>query len=702
MQKIIYTIMLSLFTPLLWGADIGSDTAVTRFNTQQELHDGDRVAGFASLDEGFYFHEPGISATWDTFFQVSGNVDLSIATLILNQDLIFRNVSNLTLFGNIDGNGHTVEFSSSMMCVPNPSAGVADCRVDEFDTYTQTAAVNTLDWSVSDSFLAVGLPSHASNELLIYSFVNIPGFHILILEDSLDTSPEDVLTVRWHPTLPLLAVGLTSASGDELFIYSVDSGGNLTLEDSDEIGSDVTAVAWTQDGDFLAVGTDSNPELYIYPVSSAGILGTRTSFDVTGNRSVNRQAMSWDATSVYLAVGFSSAGSFDELRVYSFDSTTTALTLNATNPADNNSVTGVSWNQDESDILAIVTQGGSFRLQVFQHNDGAGTLTLLDEANENNNQGTSIQWGPFGSCLAMGKEGNGSATEFKIYPFDSTTDLLEEPQEFETTGNSGVLSLRWTREGHFIALGLNNNDIVLYDKIAITAQHVCFMWSDVNLVLNSNIELKDTCLTFSGLSTIDGRGHCLTLKSTSSMQIAADSSLLMQNLIIKDLSGHQLAFLDATSTASFKDVTLMLDGDYQIDEGKFDVLGSLDVIGQDYAFDYKTTEVSKILDCGVMTMNDGVTFNYEPPIADSQLVQMTAATSKFVLNSATLHTTTTGLQLDMGVLEIDGLSKIVSDGTVAGEAIVFGDGTLSSRNLTVHLLPAANVELKGFILDNNI
>ncbi|EKD48457.1 MAG: hypothetical protein ACD_64C00305G0002, partial [uncultured bacterium] len=33
--------------------DIGSDTAVTRFNAQQLIQDGDRVAGFAWLTGGF-------------------------------------------------------------------------------------------------------------------------------------------------------------------------------------------------------------------------------------------------------------------------------------------------------------------------------------------------------------------------------------------------------------------------------------------------------------------------------------------------------------------------------------------------------------------------------------------------------------------------------------------------------------------------
>src|SRR5581483_406628 len=63
---------------------IGSDTAVTRFNTQQTLFNGFRVAGFAALAGGFNIFGGLTQATFDSFFGVSGIVSFNTGTLILN------------------------------------------------------------------------------------------------------------------------------------------------------------------------------------------------------------------------------------------------------------------------------------------------------------------------------------------------------------------------------------------------------------------------------------------------------------------------------------------------------------------------------------------------------------------------------------------------------------------------------------------
>ena len=51
MKKVVF--ILISFTTLMRPVDIGSDTAVTRFNNQQVLNNGDRIAGFASIAAGF-------------------------------------------------------------------------------------------------------------------------------------------------------------------------------------------------------------------------------------------------------------------------------------------------------------------------------------------------------------------------------------------------------------------------------------------------------------------------------------------------------------------------------------------------------------------------------------------------------------------------------------------------------------------------
>ena len=68
---------IAFFSVSLYGANIGSDTAVTLFTTQQVLQAGDRIAAFAGLQGGFALAGNSSFGTFDTFFYVSGNVALN-------------------------------------------------------------------------------------------------------------------------------------------------------------------------------------------------------------------------------------------------------------------------------------------------------------------------------------------------------------------------------------------------------------------------------------------------------------------------------------------------------------------------------------------------------------------------------------------------------------------------------------------------
>ena len=114
----IFHSVLLFVTGTSFCVDIGSDTAPTRFSTQQTLWNGDRVAGFASLEAGFRLIGSVATATFDSFFPVSGDIELRFGALILDRDLILRNVSSFITLGDIFGNGHTLEFSPTVTILP--------------------------------------------------------------------------------------------------------------------------------------------------------------------------------------------------------------------------------------------------------------------------------------------------------------------------------------------------------------------------------------------------------------------------------------------------------------------------------------------------------------------------------------------------------------------------------------------------------
>ncbi|MFC1841523.1 hypothetical protein ACFLYA_00460 [Candidatus Dependentiae bacterium] len=110
------------FVKIAVCVDIGSDTAVDRFTSQQILNNGDRVAGFAFLLGGFELSSASVSATFDSFFPVSGNIEFNSGTLTLSRDLILRDVSNIVTFGSIVGSNHTLELAPSISYLPTQDA----------------------------------------------------------------------------------------------------------------------------------------------------------------------------------------------------------------------------------------------------------------------------------------------------------------------------------------------------------------------------------------------------------------------------------------------------------------------------------------------------------------------------------------------------------------------------------------------------
>jgi hypothetical protein len=103
-----------LFYTTGMNADIGSNTAVQRFDTLQTVTN-DSILGFAAIAGGFTLSTPGPNiGVFDSFFPVIGPVSLNGQTLRLNQDLIFHDVSTLMSAGTIWGNNHTVQASDSM------------------------------------------------------------------------------------------------------------------------------------------------------------------------------------------------------------------------------------------------------------------------------------------------------------------------------------------------------------------------------------------------------------------------------------------------------------------------------------------------------------------------------------------------------------------------------------------------------------
>lgn len=227
------------------------------------------------------------------------------------------------------------------------------------------------------------------------------------------------------------------------------------------------------------------------------------------------------------------------------------------------------------------------------------------------------------------------------------------------------------------------------------------IFSNIDVCLNCNAKLQAT-LTFTGDSTLSGGGHCLTLSPDGEIEVGANSTLLIKDITIKDVAIDNIKCLDSSATISLKNVTWVLSDDYDFDTGHFDVISDFFVSGQGFSFAYKSDVVSTIGECGHMIINQDVILSYDPSIASGGLLQLTEATSQLELRSATLSSTSTGLQLTKGNFIVKGKSFITSTAAFESEAIQFGDGISSANNLTVQILPGAQLEIAdGIVIQND-
>ncbi len=694
-------LLVCLFCYVSMAVDIGSDTAVNRFDTQQDLADGDRIAGFAALDAGFSFNSPQVTATFDSFFPVSGEIMTNFGTLDLNQDLILQDIASISVWGNINGNGHLLEFAPSVDCMPL-EGGNGVCMLTFTFEEVKAANVNTVNFSFDNQFLVAGINADLEvDEVINENFLEFKATTALA---------RTVNGAKWHPSKDYIGLGIDSGTGDELFTYTFDRVGNtLTLIDSVDIGSggnnSVNEVAWHPDGDHLALASDSNAgEIQVFVVNADGTFGASTLVSITPD--VN--SVDWDTDGGFLAIGTDQQGGTDELQVYSFTKSPLALTLDASfNTAAQ--INSVKWNTSATANGEIVvgSQSGN-TLRMFRH-DGAGTLTEITTGITLATIVNSVDWHSEGTCIVAGLNNNSEGTSGETRTYSFVNDTLTEVSSIET--GDDTLSVAWSPDGRLLATGddgLAGTDpaIDLYEVVGFGTGFLIF--DSIHLLFNGNATLNEPAIQFTGDSSINGQGHVLSFAPTFSLAIQSNSSVLFKDLTLKGINTGKLTLADSTSTVSFQNVKLVLDDDYVFDAGHFELLKNLTIFGDEHSFIYQSTEASTIRGgdpkvisegvcqpgfCGELILDKGVTFSYD--VTQPNLLVLEGKESKIIMHSASLAATTS-LQLTTGKLRVDGKSFFISP-----DGIVYGDGTVAN-NLDFEILPAANIEVTGKLINQNV
>ncbi len=225
--------------------------------------------------------------------------------------------------------------------------------------------------------------------------------------------------------------------------------------------------------------------------------------------------------------------------------------------------------------------------------------------------------------------------------------------------------------------------------------------SEGQIDLNSNIYLSGKW-TFSGFCVLKGGWNVLVLDPAAEIYIEKGSTLMIKDLKIKGLSDGQLVCLDDNSYLKIYNAKTKLSNNYSFTHGYLDILEEFEVHGT-YTFDYASSKRLAIGPCAMLRMKEGSTLSYNPPTTNRNLFELQHELSTIELDGATLHSTSTGLQLTGGYLLINGDSQIKSDAATLSEAVTFGDGVSISNNINISIEPSGNLSVaSGYVRDRNV
>jgi hypothetical protein len=214
--------------------------------------------------------------------------------------------------------------------------------------------------------------------------------------------------------------------------------------------------------------------------------------------------------------------------------------------------------------------------------------------------------------------------------------------------------------------------------------------------LGSNTTLTNT-FYFTGVTAIDGKGKILDLEQSGQLILLPGSSLSLDNITIRGISGNQIRCMDDSCTLSLGDITWEQDGDYTFTRGSLYVKGVWDLQGTS-TFGYQSSRPSTISRFGTVYVSENMTFSYAPPVANHDLIILDNIKSTFYLNNGTLRSTTTGIRLTVGTFIAEGHSFLENYGaTSISEAISFGDGN-GADDLSIIIGPGATLDTLTGIL----
>jgi hypothetical protein len=237
--------------------------------------------------------------------------------------------------------------------------------------------------------------------------------------------------------------------------------------------------------------------------------------------------------------------------------------------------------------------------------------------------------------------------------------------------------------------------ISVYENVSAVLKRMVFnnfkfdylsLGDGANILFGPNLSINlvtgayeiNTTYTFQGTCFFDAKNSTITFGASGGIEIAPNSYLDIANVTFKNLNGTKIRCIDSTSLLAFRgNVNLYLDDHFSFSTGAlFTAQNSLLDIHGTYSFIYGTSGLFNIGAASTVQISDGATFYYAPSTANRDLLIFHDEDSTLKLNNGTLASTTTGMRLAAGTLQIKGERNYIENpGAIAlSEGITIGYG----------------------------
>lgn len=678
-------LMLAFFCGLfsyVFPVIVGSNSAVSRqaFTTFPAVDTNNRLLGFAVFNGGFRLESARTNCTFDALFPLNGSVVLAGGSFTLAQDMTIYNNANTFIGGSITANNHAVKLRTN---TPRYTTACGELSLITETPGDLAVDPNTADFSRDSRFFAIGTQSTgADGEVVIYSFNGITYTRVASAELG-----ANVVQVAWHPSGDFLAVATASRGGNDLVIYSFNKTTfALTATGGFDFGSAVGAIAWHPSGGAIVAdraNTTNSIRLFSF---SAGTITSIQTINLLVNITPADHTISWSPGGNFVAFGYVSRVGV-ELEVYSFNGAT--LTSSASLEIGQ-TVTALDWSPTGT-YIGVGLSGSTTRFRVYEHNAAGGTLTLVASAPEAATV-ASVDWNQTGDCLVIGT--GGATATLNSYYFDKTAATLTFMGSLTASG-SYRFSTRSYDDNYVALLAGNAGDRTAYTYSTGNADAYFGVPSDFSLSngaleINQNFDFKGR-MFFNGDCRLDCRDYTIKLVDSGGLFVRPGAQLIIQNATIEGITEDNFSCITDAGDITLRNVNLRLTSNYTFSKGA--ILFEQDTLITDdrnaRTFTFSPSRTSTISSYSQLIVDDGVTLSYAPSIPNKNLISMTDETSTLYLNGATLLTTSTSLNLDMGNVILDNHVTISCGGNNTGEALEFG------TNLTVNLLGDSFIDLYG-------